>query len=680
MYLYILLFPLLNFLIISFLGHYIGRSGSCFLSVFGLLISFLTSLFIFFEVSLNQLPTTIKLYNWVCIDLYSIQIGFLFDCVTSIMLIVITLISFLVHLYSITYLGDDPYLSRFMSYLSLFTFFMLILVTSDNLLQLFIGWEGVGLCSYLLINFWFTRILANKAALKAMIMNRIADVIFLLAIVFVLIKFKTTDFVIVFNLIPFILEDTYFFLFKSFNSLELISFFLLIGAIGKSAQIGFHTWLPDAMEGPTPVSALLHAATMVTAGVFLIIRCSFFIEFSENILTFLILIGCITTFFAGFIAIFQYDIKKVIAYSTCSQLGYMFIACGLSNYHLAMFHLFNHAFFKALLFLSAGAIIHAFFDEQDMRKYGGNILSIMPFTYICFIIGSLAIMGFPFLTGFFSKELIIELGYKRYIIDSSFCYIMCIFSAFFTTIYSIKLWFYSFIIKSVNGFKSNYKLFHNLDIESPDFMLKSMIILSVLSIIVGYLFNDIIIGLGTPIWLNSILILPYHDNLLNFTFLPFYIKDLPLFFALWGIFYIWFYFNSTKDWEFINISASKVWNSFCNIGYNAFFFNNLYNFIFIRLYKLFYIVNVKYLDKGIFEFFGPFGLYNLSKFILNKCLSFFFHTIYFSLFIKFFFLLNIFIFLFTFLPSFFCINNLGILILLFIIKVFFSDNRNKNNI
>jgi NADH:ubiquinone oxidoreductase subunit 5 (subunit L)/multisubunit Na+/H+ antiporter MnhA subunit len=272
-----------------------------------------------------------------------------------------------------------------------------------------------------------------------MIMNRIADVIFLLAIVFIFIKFKTTDFIIVFNLIPFIIEDLYFFLYKSFNSIELISFFLLIGAIGKSAQIGFHTWLPDAMEGPTPVSALLHAATMVTAGVFLTIRCCFLFEFSETILTLLILIGCISTFFAGFVAIFQYDIKKVIAYSTCSQLGYMFIACGLSNYHLAMFHLFNHAFFKALLFLSAGAIIHAFYDEQDMRKYGGNILLIMPFTYICFIIGSLSIMGFPYLTGFFSKELIIELGLKRYIIDSSFCYIICIFSAIFTSIYSCKL-------------------------------------------------------------------------------------------------------------------------------------------------------------------------------------------------------------------------------------------------
>jgi NADH:ubiquinone oxidoreductase subunit 5 (subunit L)/multisubunit Na+/H+ antiporter MnhA subunit len=253
------------------------------------------------------------------------------------------------------------------------------------------------------------------------------------------------------------------------------------------------------MEGPTPVSALLHAATMVTAGVFLIVRCSFIIEFSENILSFLIFFGIITTFFAGFVAIFQYDIKKIIAYSTCSQLGYMFIACGLSNYHIAMFHLFNHAFFKALLFLSAGAIIHAFFGEQDMRKFGGNVLLFMPFTYICFIIGSLAIMGFPFLTGFYSKELIIELGLERYVIDSNFCYIVSIFSSIFTIIYSFKLILYSFLIRSINGYKSNYKLFSSIFIESHDNMLKAMIILCIMSIFVGYLFNDIIIGLGTPI-------------------------------------------------------------------------------------------------------------------------------------------------------------------------------------
>jgi NADH-ubiquinone oxidoreductase chain 5 len=253
------------------------------------------------------------------------------------------------------------------------------------------------------------------------------------------------------------------------------------------------------MEGPTPVSALLHAATMVTAGVFLVIRCSYFIEYSETVLNLLIFFGCISTLFAGFVAFFQYDIKKIIAYSTCSQLGYMFIACGLSNYPLAMFHLFNHAFFKALLFLSAGVIIHSFFGEQDMRKYGGNILKLLPFTYICFLIASLAIMGFPFLTGFFSKELIIEYGTQRYIIDSNFSYTITIFSALFTVLYSFKLLIFTFITKSVNGFKQNYKIFSEMYIESHDYMFKAQIILTIMSLFIGYTFNDIMIGFGTPI-------------------------------------------------------------------------------------------------------------------------------------------------------------------------------------
>ena len=690
MYINILLLPLLNFLIISFLGYYIGRLGCCYISILGLFLSFIIAVFIFFEVSINQIPVSIKLYNWLVIDLYSVQIGLLFDSVSSLMLIVITFISLIVHLYSTTYLSNDPYLSRFMSYLSLFTFFMILLVTSDNFIQIFIGWEGVGLCSYLLINFWFTRLLANKAALKAMIMNRIADVIFLLAIVYIFLKFKTTDFIIVFNLIPFIIDDLHFFLFRNFNSLELISFFLLIGAMGKSAQIGFHTWLPDAMEGPTPVSALLHAATMVTAGVFLIVRCSFIIEYSENILSFLIFFGIITTFFAGFVAIFQYDIKKIIAYSTCSQLGYMFIACGLSNYHIAMFHLFNHAFFKALLFLSAGAIIHAFFGEQDMRKFGGNVLLFMPFTYICFIIGSLAIMGFPFLTGFYSKELIIELGLKRYVIDSNLCYVISIFSSIFTIIYSFKLLVYSFLKRSINGYKVNYKLFDSIFVESHDNMLKAMFLLAIMSIFAGYLFNDIIIGLGTPFWGNSLLILVYHDNLLNYHFLPYFIKDLPLIFTLSGIWYMWGFFrlydnNSNffykiKKVMYTNYFSIYIYNKYilnyyyilCNIGYNAFFFNNFYNYIFIILYKSFYVINVKYLDKGIFEYIGPFGLYQANKFILNKCHFFFFHSIYFSLFIKFLILILV-----LFIIQFCFINFITLICLLGFILI--TNNKNKIN-
>jgi proton-translocating NADH-quinone oxidoreductase chain L len=344
-------------------------------------------------------------------------------------------------------------------------------------------------------------------------MNRIADIFFLFGLVLIFLTFKTTDFVTVFALLPFILDDSTFFLFDAYNTINLIAFFLFIGSIGKSAQIGFHTWLPDAMEGPTPVSALLHAATMVTAGVFLIIRCSFFFELSEGILSLIFLFGSITTFFSGFIALFQYDIKKVIAYSTCSQLGYMFISCGLSNYSVALFHLFNHAFFKALLFLSAGYIIHAFNDEQDMRKYGGFLLKIMPFTYFCFLLGSLAIMGFPFLTGFYSKEVIIEFAFKSYVIDSEFLYATSVASACLTGLYSWRLLLYCFVNPHVNAHKRTYYYLVGHKPEFFDYMFLSMLCLCFCSVTFGFLFSDIMINLGTPLWGNSIHVLPSHNNL-----------------------------------------------------------------------------------------------------------------------------------------------------------------------
>lgn len=287
------------------------------------------------------------------------------------MLIIVTFISSLVHIYSTEYMEHDPHLSRFMSYLSLFTFFMLILITSNNFLQMFVGWEGVGLASYLLINFWFTRIQANKAAIKAMLVNRVGDFFILLAIFALYFVFNTLDYDLIFSLSPIVTKYKISACGFSFYILDVICVLLLLGAMGKSAQLGLHTWLPDAMEGPTPVSALIHAATMVTAGVFLIIRCSFLFEFSPISLHFVTLIGSLTAFFAATVGLFQNDIKRVIAYSTCSQLGYMIFACGLSSYEVSLFHLSNHAFFKALLFLGAGSIIHAVADEQDMRKMGG---------------------------------------------------------------------------------------------------------------------------------------------------------------------------------------------------------------------------------------------------------------------------------------------------------------------
>ena len=371
MYLILVFLPLIGFLNAGLFGRKIGPHGASILTVNCLVFTFFLSLFAFYEVALVGCCTYIKLSSWINSELLNVDWGFLFDSLTVIMCCVVTFVSSLVHIYSTEYMSHDPHLARFMSYLSLFTFFMLILVTADNYVQMFVGWEGVGLCSYLLINFWFTRIQANKAAIKAMVLNRIGDFALVLGILTIFIKFKAVDYATVFALTPMFVGEKFIFLNFDLEMLTVISLLLFIGAVGKSAQLGLHTWLPDAMEGPTPVSALIHAATMVTAGVFLIARSSPVYEYVPNVLNFITIAGSCTAFFAATVGLLQNDLKRVIAYSTCSQLGYMVFACGLSNYSVGIFHLVNHAFFKALLFLGAGSVIHAVADEQDMRKMGG---------------------------------------------------------------------------------------------------------------------------------------------------------------------------------------------------------------------------------------------------------------------------------------------------------------------
>jgi proton-translocating NADH-quinone oxidoreductase chain L len=359
------------------------------------------------------------------------------------MLVMVTIVSGSVHFYSIGYMRDDVSISRFISYLSLFTFFMFILVTGDNFVQLFLGWEGIGLCSYLLISFWNSRVQANKSALKALILNRIGDFGFLCGLVLIFYFFRSVDFTIVFTLAPFFSDIYFIFLGFEFSFLDTVCFFLFLGSMGKSAQIGLHTWLPDAMEGPTPVSALIHAATLVTAGVFLIIRCSPLFELAPCTLFFILLIGGLTAFFAATVAITQDDIKKVIAYSTCSQLGYMVFICGLSSYNIAIFHLINHAFFKALLFLGAGSVIHAMSGEQDMRKYG-QLVKLTPYTYNMLFVGCLALVGFPFLSGFYSKDLILEMAFSNYSINGIFIHWLGSVSAGLTAFYSFRVLYYTF--------------------------------------------------------------------------------------------------------------------------------------------------------------------------------------------------------------------------------------------
>jgi proton-translocating NADH-quinone oxidoreductase chain L len=431
-----------------------------------------------------------------------------------------------------------------------------MLVTGDNFVILFLGWEGVGLCSYLLISFWYTRIQANKAAIKALIVNRVADFALTLGLVAIFCSFKTLDFHIVFPLAPFFVNSTFVFLNYNLPVLTVICSLLFIGAMGKSAQIGLHTWLPDAMEGPTPVSALIHAATMVTAGVFLIIKCSPIFEYVPTVLSVITFVGATTAFFSATIGLVQNDIKKVIAYSTCSQLGYMIFACGLSNYHVSLFHLANHAFFKALLFLSAGAIIHSLSNEQDMRRFGGLAL-LLPYTSIMLLIGSLSLMGFPFLTGFYSKDLILELALTKYTVEGSFAYCLGLVTAFFTSVYSFRVFYMTFIYKN-NSFRSVITHVHEL----PWKMAFSLGVLSFGSIFLGYVAKDLFVGLGTDFWSHSILILPEHNNQLeaeffglpisssfelqsfwNTTYSQRWIKLLPFFSSLIAIVIVFVFFS-----------------------------------------------------------------------------------------------------------------------------------------
>ncbi len=401
---YLLIFlPLVASFVAGFFGRTIGDKKSQLITCSAVTISAFISIYYFFDVALGKQIYNYKIFNWISSDKLILNWSIYIDTLTSVMLVVVTSVSALVHIYSIGYMSHDPDKPRFMSYLSLFTFMMLMLVTSDNFLQLFFGWEGVGLASYLLIGFWFKKPSANAAAIKAFVVNRVGD--FGLAIgIFLLFKYLgTLNFSEVFQQISTLQNEKLSMLGMEGSLITFICVFLFIGAMGKSAQIVLHTWLPDAMEGPTPVSALIHAATMVTAGVFLVVRCSPIFEYSQFALNLIVFIGATTAFFAATIGLVQNDIKRVIAYSTCSQLGYMFFAAGLGAYHIAIFHLFTHAFFKALLFLGAGSVIHAFHEEQDMRNMGG-VWKKIPYTYALMIVGTLALTGFPFLAGFYSKD------------------------------------------------------------------------------------------------------------------------------------------------------------------------------------------------------------------------------------------------------------------------------------
>ena len=602
MYITLVFLPLLSFLHTSMFGRFISPKGSCILSVNCLFFTLCLSLLAFYEVAMLKCCVYIKLATWIDSELLNVDWGFLFDTLTVTMCCVVTFISTLVHLYSTEYMAHDPHISRFMSYLSLFTFFMLILVTADNFIQLFVGWEGVGLCSFLLINFWFTRIQANKAAIKAMIINRIGDFGLTLGIFVTFLKFKAVDFATVFAIVPFFINETMTFFSFQVHLLSLIGILLFVGAVGKSAQLGLHTWLPDAMEGPTPVSALIHAATMVTAGVFLIARSSPIYEYAPKILTLIAVIGASTAFFAATVGLLQNDLKRVIAYSTCSQLGYMVFACGLSNYSVGIFHLANHAFFKALLFLGAGSIIHAVNDEQDMRKLGG-LKSLIPFTYSMMVIGSLALMGFPFLTGFYSKDVILEVAYGKYSEAGHFSYVLGLIGAFLTAFYSTRLLYLTFLSKP-----SGYRLIICKAYDSSYQIVITLICLSIPSIFAGYYLKDMFIGLGSDFWGSALFVLPAHQNLIDAEFINHFFKLLPLFFSLGGA--ISSYILYTTGYKFLyQLKLTSFGFSFYNFLNKKWFFDKIYNEVLGQSVFIFgYNVSYKTIDRGIFEVIGPMGI------------------------------------------------------------------------
>ena len=593
MYLALLTLPLLGSITSGLWGRKLGVYGAQFITSSCIIITTILAFFIFLEVGLNNIPVYLELFKWLNSESLHISWSLNFDSVTVSMLLPVLVISCVVHIYSIGYMSHDPHNQRFFCYLSLFTFMMIILVTANNFLFMFVGWEGVGVCSYLLVSFWYTRIAANQSSIAAFLTNRVGDCLLTIGIFAILWSFGNINYDVVFSLAPFFNK----------NIITIIGICFLIGAMAKSSQIGLHIWLPMAMEGPTPVSALIHAATMVTAGVYLLIRTSPIIEYSPIVLIICLWLGAITTIFSSLIGLFQGDIKKIIAYSTMSQLGMMIIAIGLSFYSLALFHLINHAFYKGLLFLGAGAIIHSVNDNQDLRKYGGLIL-FLPLTYSTILIASLSLIAIPFMTGYYSKDFILEAAYGQFLLSSTVIYFLATISASFTTLYSIKILYVTFVANP-NGSVTSYKKAH----EGNIYMSLPLIILAIFSIFFGYISKDLFIGLGSGFFLdNALFIHPTHEIILNTEFaVPFIFKMLPLIFTLL------FFMLSLIVSELIPYIIT--WWKFTFVGYNMFSFFNQRFFVEMLYNK--YLVNItlklggqtnRIIDKGSVEILGPYGL------------------------------------------------------------------------
>ena len=604
----IVFLPLFGFLFCFFFGKIFGFKASQIITTSFLFISAILSWFLFFSYLGEREMEVIYIFNWFTSGNFIVDWSIRLDSLTTTMFIVVCSVSACVHLYSIGYMSDDPSKERFMGYLSLFTFFMLMLVSSNNLLQMFFGWEGVGLASYLLIGFWYHKPSANNAAIKAFLVNRIGDFGYALGIAGIFYIFGSVEFSVIFDNAESFKDHSIQFIGLNFSTIDLLCFLLFIGAMGKSAQLGLHTWLPDAMEGPTPVSALIHAATMVTAGVFLVARMSPLFEYALFTNLFIIFIGASTAIFAASIALTQNDIKRVIAYSTCSQLGYMFFAAGLGAYNASIFHLMTHGFFKALLFLSAGSVIHAMHHEQDMRKMGGLFKKI-PFTGAMMWIGSLAIIGFPYFSGYYSKESILENAYYSSSSMATFAYTVGILTALLTAFYSWRLLFMTFHGQT----RSDKKTFDHAH-ESPLVMTLPLILLAFGSIFAGLLFSNFYIGkMQYSFWGNSIIL---HEG--KHHYLPFIQTLIVKSSVAIGVMLaalIYFYKNHLSK----NL-ANNLYPLY-SISLNKWYVDELYHSIFIRPY--FYLANLfwKKGDEKIIDGCGPNGiskLISISSYYLSR--------------------------------------------------------------
>jgi NADH-quinone oxidoreductase subunit L len=616
----IVFLPLIGFLVAGLFGNKIGAKASEYLTSGLMVIVAILSWVVFFQIPLGHDAETVRIpvLHWVTSGSLSFDWALRVDTLTGVMLVVINSVSALVHIYSIGYMHHDPHRPRFFAYLSLFTFAMLMLVTSDNLIQMFFGWEGVGLASYLLIGFWFQKPSANAAAMKAFVVNRVGDFGFLLGIFGLFALFQSVDYNTIFaaaaNYLPaegaadtgaVVLNFLGYELHKE-TALTVVCLLLFMGAMGKSAQFLLHTWLPDAMEGPTPVSALIHAATMVTAGVFMVARLSPIFEHSHTALLIVTIIGATTAFFAATVALVQNDIKRVIAYSTCSQLGYMFAALGVGAYGAAVFHLFTHAFFKALLFLCAGSVIHAVSDEQDMRRMGG-LRKLIPITYWMMMIGTVAITGLGVpgtiigTAGFFSKDAIIESVFASHSLASGYAFTLLVIAAMFTSFYSWRLIFMTFYGKP----RASAEVMHHVH-ESPPVMLVPLLLLAVGALLAGFVFKEYFFGHEyAEFWKGALYTAPGNEILDHYHHVPLWVKLSPFIAMLIGLVTAWVFYIRAPH---IPKALAERHRGLYQFLLNKWYFDELYDYIFVRparwLGRFFWKVG----DGKIIDGYGPNGV------------------------------------------------------------------------